>query len=68
MHNECGCCCGCWNEEERPMHHMHGGRHRNARDIVSELEEYKQELENQIVDLQKYIDTVRGPKESSANE
>ncbi|MBX8644019.1 MAG: hypothetical protein KIY12_04765 [Thermoplasmata archaeon] len=47
---------------------MHGGRHRNARDIVSELEEYKQELENQIVDLQKYIDTVRGPKESSANE
>ncbi len=50
------------------MHHMHGGRHRNARDIVSELEEYKQELENQIVDLQKYIDTVRGPKESSANE
>lgn len=53
----CDCGCGCWGPWR--TRHEPWGRPLRREDIVEELEDYKKELEAEIVDLEAWIKKLR---------
>ncbi|MCL4318025.1 MAG: hypothetical protein M1422_07125, partial [Candidatus Thermoplasmatota archaeon] len=53
----CGCGCGCGCGESHSMERAHW---RTGKDVVAELEQYKQELESELLELEKQIKSVKG--------